>query len=127
MKFLITRASGDTNEKGSPYDGQYYGATQEEYICTEVHPYVSVRSFEDAWKNVVNASWLECGDNHREVELDGKYYLVRDTIQPGWFIRLPSIADLYSFLEEVGYAVVIDRDKLNPSYLEITIYDDYMD
>ena len=124
MKFLITRASGDTNEKGSPYDGPYYGAAQEEYICTEVHSYVS--SFESA-KIAGITSWLEEGFAHREVMIDKRQHLVRDTLQSGWFIRLPSIADLYSFLEEVEHAVVIDRDTLNPGYLEIIVYDDYMD
>jgi len=127
MKFRITRASGDTDEKGSPYDGPYYGAVQGEYIYTERHPYVSVRSIEDAKRNTATSGWLEDGDNHREVELEGKYYLVRDVMLTEWFIELPSIADLYSFMEEVEHSVVIDRDKFNPGYLKLIIYDDYMD
>lgn len=110
MKFKVERTSLFNDDK-KPCDAAF----------KENYTRIDERVIDDPSKNIYTKDWYEHGTNHR-VE---NGHIKRDFVDEGWFIEIPSLAELVQFIEDNGGDVVIGKCFGNPSITKIEIYDDY--
>jgi hypothetical protein len=111
MKFKVSRTSSYEDEV-PPCEGCVKGQ----------YTRIDERTIDDPNKSagVYARQWYERGTNHR-VE---NGHIKRDFIDEGWFIEIPTLEDLVTFLDTHG-PIVLERFHENTSILELEIYDDY--
>jgi hypothetical protein len=115
-KFLVRTASG-TDEKPTK------SATREKYMYIDILWFSSIERL----KQYGQLDWLEEGENHRVIEVEGEPHVARDREEEGWFIELETPSDFGTLIDTVGNAIVLDREHSLSGDMAITIYDDYMD
>jgi hypothetical protein len=114
MRFRVSRTSANYDDK--PCEEAVRGT----YLHTDRRssPAEAIPAY--ANPTVLQREWYGRGQNHRTE--DGR--AARELAHEGWFVTLPTLADLLAFIDKYGEVVVSHEPSPTPLY-RLEIYDDY--